>query len=170
MKKFLTWAVIILIVVGGAIAVAWPVARWRLYDANLAPLAMTEAENYCSGFAGINNKFERNDPDVKKCEESTTRDNETPSIASSVKWACQGVIGGGWPGTLAACQSIFESNNLWLIKGGGLTFEWNDAHPRPKAIQEGVLEEEPTRGENRASGIEPSYYAPNGADGEETNE
>ena len=63
MKKFLTYTLAVMLVVGGAIAVNWPVNTWRLYDGNWQPLAMTEAESYCAGYhVALNDYSEKANP------------------------------------------------------------------------------------------------------------
>jgi hypothetical protein len=157
MKKILVWVALVLLVVGGAVAVVWPVEHWRLYDANQKPLALTERENYCAGLVGLETGFKEESDKALDCLETNTKDNTTPSIAKSTGWACDGILNGGWGGTHEFCLEIFEINEYWLLATGGLTFEWNDAHPRPKAIDEGVIvDDEPTR-ENRSSGVVPDY-------------
>jgi hypothetical protein len=54
-------------------------------------------------------------------------------------------------------MEILESNNLWMITTGGVTFQWNDAHPRPEADALSDLQTGTVR-ENRSEGIIPSDY------------
>ena len=157
MKKFLGWTLVLALVVGGALAAFWPIsgpAAWRLYDENWKPLALTEAENWCAGSVGINDGFVDQNADVLKCVRDTDLDNEQPSINMSITWACEGIVAGGWDGTVGNCKNIFETGNLWLLIGGGITSDWNDARPRPTETDENLLEDEQTR-ENRTSGIKP---------------
>ncbi len=157
MKKIATWIATFALVVGGGIAVFWPIDFWRLFDANLRPLALTHAENYCAGTVGIAEGFKFDSIMVERCLNNTSLDNETPSIAKSVRWACQGIVQGGWAGSVGECINIFEANQMWTVATGGLTMSWNDAHPRPRAIDEGVIEKEKTR-DNRATGVNPYGY------------
>jgi hypothetical protein len=140
MKRLAALALSVLLVVGGGIAVFWPVNFWRLFDDNLRPLALTQAENYCAGLHGIQNRFAFNDPEVIACIASSTYDNESPSIADSVRWGCQGIVAGGWDdGTTNDCVSIFDRDQLWLVKDGGITYAWSDAYPRPVAVGDGII-------------------------------
>jgi len=158
MKKFALWLGIVALVVGGGIATFWPIDFWRLFDANQRPLAMTEAENWCAGYHGmLSKRFAEGDPAVARCMETTAYDNETPSIANSILWACKGIVATGWNGLVIQCQDIFEANQMWMLAGGGFTAEWSDAYPRPVPLDEGVIEEPNTRG-NRSEGVAPSYY------------
>jgi len=134
MKKLAAYVGALLLVVGGAVAAFWPINFWRLYDANLRPLALTHAENYCAGFHGFAAGFPEHDPAVTDCENSGPYDNVTPSVANSVQWACQGIVAGGWGGMVSDCELIFEQDQLWLVQGGGITRSWNDAWPRPRPI------------------------------------
>ncbi len=108
---------------------------------NWEPLALTEAENFCTASVGIVNSFKAGDPDVALCMQETMLDNITPSIADSTRWACEGVKSAGWTGTMTKCTEIIEGGQLWMLLGGGFAHEksWNDAHPRPVNTQEGVL-------------------------------
>ena len=142
MKKFAIWAGVVLFVLGLGIATFWNVPTWRLYTVNWEPLAMTNAENYCTAVIGMSKtSFKPNDPAVDRCVADSPRDNTTPSIANSVMWACQGVIAGGFNGTTTMCLDIMEQGQLWMLKGGGLADarSWSDTHPRPVSTQEGVL-------------------------------
>ncbi len=166
MKKFLGWAAVFIIVVGGGILAFWPVDFWRLYDADWNALALTNAENYCAGAEGMANGFKRDDTRTKDCTKNSARDNETPSITSSSKWACEGVTSTGlFPGGVYDCMRVVEDNNLWLLEGGGITYRWNDQRPRPAPLDEGVLDKKP-RG-NRSDDIAPSF-SNTGEEGEET--
>lgn len=131
MKRYATYLAALLLVVGGGAAVFWPVNFWRLFDDNLQPLALTQAETYCAGLHGWQNGFALNDPDVTECEKTSGYDNTTPSVANAVMWGCQGIVAGGWPGQVSECSDIFERDQLWLVKGGGITWSWSDAWPRP---------------------------------------
>ena len=135
MKRVAAYAAALLVVVGGGVAVFWPLNFWRLFDANLRPLALTEAENYCTGFHGFQVGWAEHDKAVDECEREGTFDNATPSVANSVEWVCRGIVAGGWVGgTVSDCENIFERDQLWAIKGGGITWEWSDAWPRPVSI------------------------------------
>jgi len=163
MKKFAAWFAVIVLVVGGGVATFWPIDFWRLFDANQRPLALTEAENWCAGNVGMaNTRFKENDPAVLRCIEQSGRDNEHPSIANSVHWACLGIVQAGWDGIVLQCEDIFASNQMWMLLGGAFTNQWSDAYPRPVPLDEGVLEEPDTR-ENRSTGVSPYGYgeAPN---------
>lgn len=157
MKKLLGWTLVLVLVVGGALAAFWPIsgpAAWRLYDENWKPLALTEAENWCAGSVGINDGFTERNPAVSRCVKDTDLDNEFPSITNSMKWACQGILIGGWNGTTSQCLNIFKNGELWLLVGGGMTSDWNDERSRPVELDNNLLEDEQTR-ENRTSGIAP---------------
>ena len=150
MRKLLIRVGIIAFIVVGAMLVFWPTNFWRLYDANLRPLALTHAENYCVGFAGIQDGFQFDSAIVKTCMSETTLDDTEPSIANSIRWGCLGVVAGGWGGKAQDCEQIFEARQFWFVQGGGITDNWNDAHPRPQPIDEGVLDSDiPQRSENR---------------------
>jgi hypothetical protein len=158
MKRVATWFAIIALVVGGGVVTFWPIDFWRMFDANQRPLALTEAENWCSGWVGITEQaFEENDPKVLRCMESTSKDNETPSAAQSIGWACDGIIAAGWEGTPTQCLDLLEEIQIWMLAGGGFTNEWSDAYPRPVALDEGIIED-PNSRENRSEGVEPSDY------------
>jgi hypothetical protein len=40
------------------------------------------------------------------------------------------------------------------LEGGGFTYEWNDERPRPKPLDEGIINV-PSRGSNRSQGVDP---------------
>ena len=150
MRKLLIRVGIAAFIVVGAMLVFWPVNFWRLYDANLRPLALTHAENYCVGFGGIQDGFQFDSAIVKTCMDISELDNETPSISQSIHWGCLGVVSGGWGGAVHDCEKIFEARQFWFVQGGGITDNWNDAHPRPQPIDEGVLDGNvPQRSESR---------------------
>jgi hypothetical protein len=142
MKKVLTWLIILALVVGGGITVFWQINFFRLFDANFKPLVLTEAEAYCAGYWGIQHSFRQDDLDVADCIANSTM-TTTPSIANAVRWSCNGIVAGGWPGEQVQCIDIFEAQQLWLLLEGGITLSWNEAHPRPRAITNGELAEEP---------------------------
>ena len=60
-----------------------------------------------------------------------------------------------------------------MVTTGGITFEWNDAHPRPKAEAVSDLQTGKVR-ENRSEGVIPSDYGAdedsNTEEGEEDSE
>ncbi len=155
MKKILTWIVVWSFIIGGGIIAFWQVETWRLYDADWNALAMTNAENYCAGSNGMLNGFKKDDKLTKDCTANSARDNTTPSITYSPKWACEGIRSAGWDGSQYDCEFIFNQNGIWLLQGGGITMKWNDQRPRPEPIDEGVIENE-KRG-NRSDGIAPSF-------------
>jgi len=160
MKRLLIWAAVVAFVAGMGVATFWDVPNWRLYTVNWEPLAMTNAENYCAAVVGLNEGFKPNSPDVQRCMEETSRDNETVSVAQSVQWACDGIRDAGWPGTLPQCMEIINTGELWMIAGGGLANResWSDSHPRPSETQVGELPDERTnRGGDTPS---PSYGTP----------
>ena len=169
MKKLATWVALVALVVGGGLAVFWPTDFWRLFDANQRPLALTEAENWCSGYIGMGQqRFIEDDPAVARCMDTQGLENETPSIANSVYWACQGIRQAGWLGSSHECQDLFAANQLWMLAGGGFTTEWNDAYPRPVALDEGVLEE-PNGRSNRSEGAKvPVPVTPDNTDTEDS--
>lgn len=168
MKKLGTYVAIVALVVGGGLAAFWPSNHFRLYDANLQPLAMTEAEAYCVGEIGISSNFKTNDPDVKTCITESDKGTE-PSIASTPRWFCEGLVT-QWPGSVSDCIGILDGYDLWPLLEGGLTFEWSEAHPRPTNIQ--VIIEQPERAGERDNSSRGSGIAPmtNDKESEESNE
>lgn len=165
MKKFLTWTAIVVLVIGGGILTFWPVDTWRLYDANQQPLVMTEAESYCAGVVGFANGFEERDPNVAACIKfqvaSGEKDNTVPDVGKAPMWMCDGVRAAGFAGGPWLCLDILEYNQLWMIVTGGLTTSWNDAHPRPTAIDSGNIQDaERAPRENRSTGIQPRINEP----------
>lgn len=142
--KFLTWTAVVLLVVGGAVAVMWPVETWRLYDENWQPLALTHAENHCAGeILGGNFENKTNDPRVDECVATSHLDNETPNVASSVGWFCEGIASATTSLGVADCVSQVESLDIWGLQHGGYTWEWNDANPRPVAAYEDIRSPSP---------------------------
>ena len=156
MKKFMIWLGVVVFVIGLGVVTFWDVPQWRLYTQNWEPLAMTHAENYCTGKIGISTRFIPNDPAVDHCEETSGKDNIIPSIANSEEWACEGVLAGGYAIGIRDCIDILQQNQLWMLVGGGIATResWSDTHPRPEAIQEGVLPDS-TRS-NRGGVTEPN--------------
>lgn len=149
MKKVGTYFLIFALVVGGGLAVFWPSNHFRIYDANLQPLAMTELEAVCTGEIGINSGFKPQDPDVKACREERVDDlTNEPNIARTEEWTCVGIIAGGWGGDMVQCLTILSSYDLWPLLEGGLTYEWNAAHPRPSSTESII--DNPTRSIDRA--------------------
>ena len=155
MKKFIIWVGVVVFVIGLGVVTFWDVPQWRLYTQDWKPLAMTHAENYCTGKIGIGNRFIPNDPAVERCMKESGKDNVTPSIANSESWACEGVLDGGWDAPMQTCLDILRQAELWMLAGGGLASasSWSDTHPRPEAIHEGVL---PDTRSNRGGDAVPS--------------
>ena len=138
MKRLFIWAGVLLFVIGMGVATFWNVPTWRLYTADWQPLAMTNAENYCTAVVGLNARFAPDNPDVQRCKDTTVRDNIVPDLNMSVTWACEGVKAAGWQGTMTKCHDIFLQAQLWMLVDGGLAdaSSWSDSHPRPVTIEE----------------------------------
>ena len=151
MKRLATWFAVVFIVVAGGIATFYPVDFFRLFDANQKPLVMTELESYCVAFVGMTSNFKDNNPVVGRCMVALDgrKDNTEHNIALATNWMCDGVIAAGFQGGHGLCLRILESNSLWMITTGGLTQEWNDAHPRPTAIAAGQLDSGADRTKSR---------------------
>lgn len=157
MKRLLVGFIIVLLVVGGGLAVFWPINFWRLFDANMQPLALTEAEAFCVGLHGPETRWREHNPAVAQC--ITESDKGTvPNISQTPSWFCEGVRKAGLQISLLECISIVDSQQLWPLLEGGLTVEWNAAHPRP-SVPEQVLETPSRRGErpseNRSDPVVP---------------
>ncbi len=151
MKKLATWLAVLVIVIGGGLATFWPVDFFRVFDANQQPLVMTELESYCVAFVGMTSRFKTDDPEIARCMNALAerKDNLDPNIALAPNWMCDGVVASGFEGGHSLCLRILESNSLWMITTGGLTTEWNDAHPRPTAIAAGQLDSGADRTKSR---------------------
>ncbi len=162
MKRLATWLAVVVIVIGGGIATFWPVDFFRLFDANQKPLVMTELESYCVAFVGMMSNFKTNDPEIARCMDAleTRKDNIDHNVARAPTWMCDGVVAAGFTAGHNMCLNILESNSLWMITTGGLTTEWNDAHPRPTAIIAGQLDGKADRTKSRGEGESLDYGAP----------
>ena len=163
MKKLATWIAVFVIVMGGGLATFWPVDFFRLFDANQKPLVMTELESYCVAFVGMTSNFKTDNPEVGRCMGALVerKDNIDHNIALATTWMCDGVVAAGFEGGHRLCLNILESNSLWMITTGGLTTEWNDAHPRPTAIAAGQLDSGADRTKSRDDeGATLDYGAP----------
>lgn len=148
MRKILVILGIITLVVGGLIAILWPVENWRRYDANWRPLAMTEAEAWCSGNVSSTDSSVNQNPQpeaVAACIAQSDKDNTTPSIAHAVRWWCQGIVS-KVPWNVEDCVEVVESIQVWPLLHGGYTWEWNSANPRPVAAHQSFDSKTP-RGE-----------------------
>lgn len=133
MKKILTKIAAVTFVVGGLVAVMWPVPTWRMYDANWQELAMTQAESYCSGYVLGENGF-NNVPDIpgmETCIAESNLDNLEPDIAQSVRLACTGLSIWFPEYVVSDCMADVEGFEVWFLVDGGYTWEWNASHPRP---------------------------------------
>lgn len=142
MRKFLIYVAVLTLVVGGFIIVTLDVPNWRLYDSRWRPLAMTEAENYCAGWLFGSTLVNREDPSaMADCIERNHMDNETPNVARSVEWGCQGVLAGlaeqaqEWD--MAACLDAVEGAQVWFLMNGGYTVSWaqSGSNKRPVVAQ-----------------------------------
>jgi hypothetical protein len=136
MKRILGISAAILLVVGGLVAVLWPVETWRMYDANWKPLAMTEAEAYCAGFVlGEGNFTNKENPEgMEVCYTSSKYDNTVPRIGVAVRRFCEGLFATvGYP--VGECENAVNGYDLWPLAVGGYTWEWNDSNPRPQIVQ-----------------------------------
>lgn len=122
------------LMVGLAIAVFWPVDHWRLYDDLWRPLALTQAENYCSGRAVSEQGYAQDAKVDPACYEKAGMENETPSISNSVAWACQGINAGDPSFPVDDCVATVEAMDLWFLLDGGYTWEWSEARPRPSEV------------------------------------
>lgn len=160
MKRLFIWAAVFLFVIGLGVVTFWDVPQWRLYDKDWNPLAMTEAENYCTATVGLGESFKPNSANVQRCMDLTQKDNVTHSIAMSTTWACEGIRDAGWDGTLNQCKNIIDDNGLWMIAGGGLATadSWSDSHPRPVATVIGELPED--RSNRGGDDVTPNYDTP----------
>lgn len=149
MRKFITGLAIFVLIVGGGITVFWPNNFWRLFDANMNPLALTQAEAYCTGLLGPDSRFKTHNPKVTECEVESGWDNTAPDVARSIAWFCEGIIDAKLPMSLGECIDVVDTNLLWPIQGGGLTATWNDAHPRPSVPDQVIID--PARSGERPS-------------------
>jgi hypothetical protein len=147
MKRFLTFIAVVVLVVGGGIAAFRPNTHFRLYDANMRPLALTHAETYCTGYWGILNGFRDHDPDVIACQVDGKMDNLTPDVTLAVVRFCEGIRNAGWQGTVDDCINIVERDELWPLLDGGITMQWNSGHPRPTTDEGSIVV--PNRGAGR---------------------
>jgi hypothetical protein len=149
MKKILVRILAAVLVVGGLVAVLWPVDTWRLYDANWQPLAMTEAENYCAGKVLAENSFvnKKDDIIVDTCVETSDRGN-VASVGSSQAWFCQG-IRSVLP-SFDDCLPVVQNYQIWGLQHGGYTLEWNDSNTYPQIVQYNITEA--PRGDGRDDG------------------
>lgn len=136
MKRLLIRVLAGAFVIGGFVAVLWPVPTWRLYDANWQPLAMTQAEAWCAGWTMGNAQANKQDPAaMKDCMETHDElDNEIHGIATIIRQGCLG-FGASSGFDPNACEAIIESNGIWWLRDGGFTLAWNETNPRPQVIQ-----------------------------------
>ena len=134
--------------------VFWPTNHWRLYDDLWRPLALTQAENYCSGVAVALSDYDEAAEVAPGCLESSGMDNLRPSITNSIPWACQGINSvDSWP--VDECIGTMEQYEIWFLLGGGYTNAWSDARPRPTPPVSEVIDG--GRGESRGDfGAEPA--------------
>lgn len=140
MRKFLLYFAGFALVVGGFIAVMWPVPNWRLYDANWRPLAMTQAESFCAGLLfGERMTNEQDHEWMVDCIANSSYEH-TPSVANSPAWGCQGLLstpyGAGWP--LEDCLAAMEAAEVWWLLDGGYTMEWNSGNKRPEVAASNI--------------------------------
>ncbi len=145
-KRINATLAILALVIGGFLLAFSPNTHTRLYDANLRPLALTQAEAWCVGKVGIGSSFKENDPQVDECQAESALATEV-DIARVPTWFCEGVVAGGWPYTADDCVGIIDGRSLWPLLHGGLTDQWNSGFPRPKAVGGGIVA--PQRGADR---------------------
>lgn len=153
MKKALVWLSIWAFVIGGAAAVLWDVPKWRLYDANWEPLAMTQAESWCSGklLGEREVNFEKRAPALmKQCIADSELDNTTPNIANSVRWSCEG-INAAVEWDMKVCVDTVEAYEVWFLANGGITNTWDSGNSRPEVITDDITKA-PPRGERTDDG------------------
>lgn len=147
MKKIATWLGIIVLVVGGGILTLRPNTAWRMYDAQLRPLAMTEAEAYCVG-ANLQPPIIASPQEgVAECLASSKKETE-PSIANTIGWTCEGVAE-TWDMPVDVCVDAMEGYGLWPLLQGGFTMDWSEAWPRPEVIEETIIGVAPPRQSER---------------------
>lgn len=149
MKRFATWTLVWITIIGMGVAVFWPVETWRLYDKNWQPLAMTQAENWCTGVQIGTGNFENklNDPSVADCVADSKLDNEKPSITNSQIWFCQGINSIIADFTVDACVKTVRDYKIWGLLHGGFTFEWADSGNTYPEIAYDNIKQAPPRGE-----------------------
>ena len=142
MKRILAWVAVFVLVLGGAVAIYWPVPLWRMYDANWQPLAMTQAESYCAGKVLAQNGYSNkaNDKEVDQCVKDSEWDNTTPDVGKALKWACEGILSTDPAWSITDCIGTFDSNSFWLMLHGGYTWRWNDQNPRPNTAYSNIRE------------------------------
>lgn len=136
MKKFLVGALVFAIVVGGFIIVTLDVPKWRLYDRQWRPLAMTQAENYCAGILTATAAEERPEEQAECIAENDHLDNITPNLAMSVQWGCEGLyVAAEYP--VQDCKDAVEVHQVWFLQHGGYTVEWAEsgANQRPNVAK-----------------------------------
>ena len=142
MKRIMAWVTVFVLVVGGGIVAYWPVATWRLYDANWQPLALTQAESYCAGKILAQNSYSNkaNDREVNECVAESRFDNSVPNVGKALRWACEGIRSADPSWSTADCLGTFENYQFWLMQHGGYTWNWNDQNPRPNAAYSNIRE------------------------------
>lgn len=151
MKKFLTYFLAVALVVGGGIAVSWPVPTWRLYDGNWQALAMTEAESYCAGFhVALSGYSDKPNKETDDCVLTSSMDNTTPSVANSQFWACKGVNAADPAFPVADCVATVQSYEIWFLLHGGFSYVWNAGNKYPQ-VAAANISKAPPRGEGRDS-------------------
>lgn len=139
MKKILIKIGVIAFIIGGLVAVLWPVDTWRMYDANWQPLAMTESEAFCAGFllgdSGFNNV--QDEEGMQVCMERFDDKSDTPSVGIVISAFCDGLwVSAGFPKT--DCEDVTEGYEIWPLQHGGYTWEWNDTNSRPEVVQSNI--------------------------------
>ena len=141
MRRILAWIVVVVLVVGGGVVAYWPVAKWRMYDANWKPLAMTEAESYCAGKILAENMYTNmyDDPQVRRCIQQSKK-GTVPDVGKSLRWVCEGIrsVDPSW--STSDCLDTLNHYDFWLLLNGGYTGNWNDQNPRPDTAYSNIRE------------------------------
>lgn len=140
MKRILIKIGVLVFIIGGLVAVLWPVDTWRMYDANWQPLAMTEAEAWCAGnLLGASNFNNSEDIEgMEACFEAhEDLDNVSPRIGAVIVKFCSGLA---TTSDIPApeCVDIIEGYEMWPLQYGGYTWQWNDTNPRPEIVQSDI--------------------------------
>lgn len=148
-------AVMFLLTLG--VVVFWNVNHWRLYDDLWQPLALTHAENYCSGRSVASDNYSK-DTDIQPgCIEESGFDNTTPSINQSAWWGCEGVHAEDPSFPVNECVNQVKDAKIWFLLDGGWTRSWSDARPYPTEV---TVKPQDSRGSSRADFEAPPTTAP----------
>lgn len=131
MRRFLALLAISTVLIGGFLVMKDP-GHVPLFDSNLARLAESELEGFCSGLVYWDSEGAGSESLAKDCR-ATYTDMSAVYDLTTVQWAfCVGVVAAGFNGDPTTdCLQFLQQERYWPTYDGALTNAWAKGYRYP---------------------------------------